>query len=105
KYPQNRTGHLFQEVRHQRMDGRTMLMADLDTMAGLRRQGRLSSLPPRAKRVVGRVDAEGVGVGGIYKERTKHSDPPPASLWRASALPSSAPSPPLRGGRDRSAAN
>jgi hypothetical protein len=38
KSKQNRTGHLFQEVRHQRRDGPTVLMADVDTMAGLHSQ-------------------------------------------------------------------
>ena len=48
----------------------------------------------------GRSEAE-ARVGGNLAHSVANETPPPASLWRASALPSSAPSPPLRGGRDQ----
>jgi hypothetical protein len=45
--------------------------------------------------VVGRVDAEGVGVGGTNKEHCRTRNPPP---WLPLCV--GLPSPPLRGGRD-----
>jgi error-prone DNA polymerase len=42
------------------------------------------SLPPRAQRVVGRVDAEGVGVGGLLENRnTPHPQPLPTASLRS----------------------
>ena len=59
-------------------------------------------IPPPASEASGgegrREQRERRGGGCLHSK-----GPPPASLWRASALPSSAPSPPLRGGRDKSA--